>query len=143
VEAAANGVEIAEAGVSRQPQNSGAQAPPSAVSVPAKKAFTIPVCKTPAKVPTPVGKPVALEASPAATPTSRYYTIMYTKFSTKKHKTYDDGVLTLNGTHAIIQNMEGVWQCVGDSKCARAFFVCSTFSTRFRREAGHEILHQV
>ncbi len=95
-------------------------------AAPARKAFTPPVAKralsgalvaaSGALVPaaavrrddaTSTAVAAASGSGAAAAPGCKYYTIMYTKFSKKKHKTYDDGVLVLNGTHAIIQNMEG------------------------------------
>ena len=38
----------------------------------------------------------------------RHYAVFYTKQSTKKHKSYDDGLLTLNGSHAILRDMTGI-----------------------------------
>lgn len=79
---------------------------------PAKKTFSIPQPRVLVATPRPAAAasaPAVVADSPSLpdTPCARYYTIMYTKFSKKKHKVYDDGVLTLTGTMAIIQNMEG------------------------------------
>lgn len=75
-----------------------------------KKPFSVPSVRpspaTPAAAPVRVTEPSPLEAGSPAGP-ARYFAIMYTKFSKKKHKVYDDGVLTLNGLHAVIQSMDG------------------------------------
>lgn len=64
-----------------------------------KPAFRAPVRIAPA-----VEAPV--EAAPGG-PKGRYFSCMHTKRSTKKHKTYDDGVLSFSGTHATLFDMEG------------------------------------
>ena len=97
-------------GESRQPSSSPA---PTAVPPPLptpKKVFVPPSAKAGVVVTPKPAASAKVEESPAQPATAKYYIIMYTKFSTKKHKVYDDGILTLNGTHAIIQNMEGAWE---------------------------------
>jgi hypothetical protein len=42
-----------------------------------------------------------------------YYAVFYTKQCSKKHKTYDEGIISLDGKTAVLYDMEGAcWRAV-------------------------------
>lgn len=129
-------VPVAALGLVATPETRQDERPVSAAAPalpPSKKTFSVPVQRlgvaTPVRVP--AGVP-CVEPSPAMPPSvdgptgsgPKYYTIMYTKFSKKKHKVYDDGILTLTGTLAVIQNMEGTHACFGAVLALSIYLIC-------------------
>ena len=116
-----------------------------------KKGFRKPFSVRSANAPPPSGgavksfKPVKAAARPATSTTPQVaemnvYAVMCTKVSNKKHKSYQDAILILDGKYAVLKDMEG--EAVATALLHHSL-PCFTRQLAVRREANRKASHEV